>query len=193
MFVETVSVSATEPSPTPAASASHPSTPALPPLIPPIVPHTGASPGTLSPTAAAPAVPPTSTKSVVSNEPSASVTAANTSQPPRDVNDITVVHATAIFEDSPCGTLIQEDYNSLQKFILSEEHLVKNICHLESHHLSSRELRSCAFKHTLEIKIHVKCSNLWEPARTYIWKHLGKADYKRSNGTRINLVKIHVK
>ena len=84
-------------------------------------------------------------------------------------SDITVVYATAIFEDSPFETLLQEDYSSLQKFILSEEHLVKNICHLESQHLSSRELRSCSIKHTLEIKIHVKCSNLWEHARAYIW------------------------
>ena len=104
-----------------------------------------------------------------------------------------MVYATAVFEDSPFEMLLQEDYNSLQKFILSEEHLVKNICHLESQNISSRELRSCSFKHTLDIKIHLKCSNLWEPARAYIWTHLGKSDYKHSNGTRIQLVKIHVK
>ena len=128
---------------------------------------------------------------------SAAVAAVETDAIPPDPephsDDIIVVHATAVFEDSPSRTLLQDDYNSLQKFILHQDHLEKNICHLESSHVSTRELRSCAFKHTLDVKIHVKCANLWEPAKTYIWKHLGKEDYKRSNGTLIKLVKIHVK
>ena len=177
---------------TPAASAS--SSPLSAPQTPLARPSlSGASPGTSPSTEAVPAlsrnvpvISPVST--ATANGPDASKEAFEEHE-----SDITVVYATAIFEDSPFETLLQEDYSSLQKFILSEEHLVKNICHLESQHLSSRELRLCSFKHTLEIKIHVKCSNLWEHARAYIWKHLGRGDYKRSNGTRIQLVKIHVK
>ena len=106
--------------------------------------------------------------------------------------DITVVHALAVFEDSPHEMLLQEDMDSLQKFIFSEDHLVRNIFNVESQPLTSLELRS-SFKHTIELRINVKCSNLWEPARSYVMKHLGRADYKRSNGTRIHLEKIHVK
>ena len=189
---ETVEVSIIEPPHTPAASA--PSTPLVAPQTPQAeTSQSGASSDTPTLTEAASALP--LSEQVLATDLTEAATAieSDASKEALEKSDITVVHTTAIFEDSPFETLLKEDYSSLQKFILSEEHLVKNICQLESQHCSSRELRSCSLKHTLEIKIHVKCSNLWEHARAYIWKHLGQGDYKRSNGTRIHLVKIHVK
>ena len=183
------------PLPPPAATASKtlaPPPPHPPPPQPPLPSQPDASAGNLHQPAAGSAVQPSPPAQL-----SAAVAAVESDAVPPDPephsDDIIVVHATAVFEASPSRPLLEEDYNSLQKFILHQDHLVKNICHLETSHLSSRELRSCAFKHMLEIKIHVKCASLWEPARTYIWKHLGQEDYKRSNGTLIKLVKIHVK
>ena len=92
-------------------------------------------------------------------------------------SNITVVHATVVFQDFLHEILLQEDMDSLQKFIFSEDHLLRNICSIEPHPLSSRDLRS-SFKHMIEIRLHVNCSNLWEPAMSYIMKHLGRADYQ---------------
>ena len=189
------------PPPSPAATVDGasppPPIPAVPAGSPP--PSPGTPPPPSQPDASAGNQPAAS--SAVQPSPPAQLSAAAAAvetdtvppNPEPHSDDVVVVHATAVFEGSPSRTLLQEDYSSLQKFILHQDHLVKNICHLETSHLSSRELRSCAFKHMLEIKIHVKCASLWEPARTYIWKHLGQEDYKRSNGTLIKLVKIHVK
>ena len=100
-------------------------------------------------------------------------------------NDITVVHAVAHFENSPYSTLVQDDLQSLRKFILSEKHLEKNVGKVEMEVVSRWEV---------SVQIWVFKSNLWEGARAYIWKHLGGENlWDRQNGTRIKLHRIHVK
>ena len=107
---------------------------------------------------------------------------------------IATIHATAVIEDSPNFNLDNEELESLQRFIASKEHLVRNVANLEFKYLSSREFRSNKFKHTIEVKIHVKTENLWEGARNYIWKHLGDENtWSRGNGSRITLVRRHQK
>ena len=105
---------------------------------------------------------------------------------------IVIVYATAMIEDSPYVTLVAEELDSLSRFIASKEHLLRNIADVEFVHLSSRELRS-KYKHTVEVKIHVRTANLWEGARKYVWKHLGDDTWTRTNGTKMNLVRIHQK
>ena len=95
--------------------------------------------------------------------------------------NIVVVHAIATFENSPNDTLGQDDIISLQKYIHSEEHLQRNISKVELQQISRWEVST---------KLFVLTNNL----RSYVWKHLGGQNFwDRSNGTKIKLVKIHVK
>ena len=75
-----------------------------------------------------------------------------------------VVHAVATFRNSPNDTIGQDDINSLQNFIYSEEHLQRNIVKIEFEKLSRWEVST---------KLYVLTNNLWEGPRSYIWKHLG--------------------
>jgi hypothetical protein len=80
---------------------------------------------------------------------------------------------------------MQNDITSLEKFLSSEEHLVKNIRKWEFEVVSKWEVN---------IQLYVKQANLWEGARYYVWKFLGAQNFwARQNGTKICLVKIHVK
>ena len=49
---------------------------------------------------------------------------------------ISVVHAIATFRNSPNDTLGQDDINSLQNYIYSEEHLQRNIVKIEFEKIS---------------------------------------------------------
>ena len=107
----------------------------------------------------------------------------NLSQPKQ--SNLQVVHAEAVFQNSPFLNLLQDDLLSLEKFILSEKHLQNNIAKIDFQVITNT---------LVAVKIHVKTSNLWENARPYIWKHLGGENYwTRGNGTKVQLVKIHVK
>ena len=98
---------------------------------------------------------------------------------------ITVVHAVATFRNSPNDDISQDDINSLQNYIYSEEHLKRNIKKIEFEKLSRWEVST---------KLFVLTNNLWEGPRAYLWKHLGGQNlWDRSNGTKIKLEKIHVK
>ena len=102
------------------------------------------------------------------------------------------IEATAIIEHSPNVTLANDELESIYRFIASKDHLIKNIADAQARHLSSREFRHQKYKHTVGVKIIVKTANLWEGARSYIWRHLGGDNtWTRGDGTRITLVKIH--
>ena len=92
------------------------------------------------------------------------------------------------------GTLLNEELESVYRFIASKDHLVKNIADAQAKHLTTREFRQSKFKHTLEVKIIVRTANLWEGARNYIWRHLGSGNsWICGNGSKITLVQIHKK
>ena len=103
------------------------------------------------------------------------------------------VFATVIFENCP-DEMLSEDYLvSLKKFILSENHLQKNIKDIKTLHLTSRQLNDQSYFHTVSVEICVKTAHLWEPPRAYIQKHLARNDWLRGNKTRITFDQIHVK
>ena len=68
-----------------------------------------------------------------------------------------VVHAVATFRNSPNDTIGQDDINSLQNFIYSEEHLQRNIVKIEFEKLSRWEVST---------KLYVLTNNLWEGPRS---------------------------
>ena len=80
---------------------------------------------------------------------------------------------------------MDDNLNSLEKYIFSENHLVDNIETFEFKVMSNFEVN---------LKLLVKKERLWETSRKYIWKHLGGNNYwDRQNGTRIQIEKILVK
>ena len=101
------------------------------------------------------------------------------------------VQAIAVFESCPNDQLCQDDVESLRKFLLSENHLRSNIVNISLGQVSTRSFRT-SFTHTLAVTLEVATSRLWEPAQSYISKHLGKSEWKRSNGTLIKLARIQL-
>ena len=100
------------------------------------------------------------------------------------------VYATGIFENCPDQRLFDEYFESLQKFILSENHLQSNISNVKIVPISSRQTSHQIYTHAVSVEITVKTEKLWEPPRAYIVKHFGKSDWLRGNKTRIYLTKI---
>ena len=109
------------------------------------------------------------------------------------IPEIVMIHATAIFDDSPNETLTRDEIESLGRFIHCKEHLERNIESFQYSNLSTRAFRNSKFKHTVQVMIKVKTANLWEGSRNYVWKHLGSDTWTRANGTKISLVRIHQK
>ena len=103
------------------------------------------------------------------------------------------IRAIGVFDDSPDSDLGTDAIASMLKLIKHKEHLEHNVEKVEWKHLSSREFRANRFKHTVEVVIYVKTANLWEGARSYLWKHLGGETWTRGNGTVISLAKMHEK
>lgn len=104
------------------------------------------------------------------------------------------VYCTALIENCPDCELTEDYYQSIRRFLVSEEHLVKNISSAELQFISSRLFRSNLYTHTVSIVIYVKTARLWENPASYIRKHLGLTNYwTRSNGTVVKLSRIHQK
>ena len=102
-----------------------------------------------------------------------------------DDKKVETVHAIALFENLPSNTLMEDDLQSLNKFIFSETHLKDNIETYEYKVISNFEV---------SLKFVVRMERLWESGRQYLWKHLGGENYwDRQNGTRIRIKRIHVK
>ena len=102
------------------------------------------------------------------------------------------VIATAKFENCPDEQLSEDYFISLRKFILSENHLERNISHVKANHLESRTMKNQLYFHRAVVEINVRLANLWEPPEVYIRKHLIKNDWLRGNKTRITLEDVHV-
>jgi len=126
-------------------------------------------------------------------EQTANATASYTSEHSETIiPPVVTIHATAVIDDSPNAALTEEEFSSLAKIIQSKDHLVNNIANIEYSYLSTKEFRT-KFKHTVGLVIFVKTCNLWEGARSYIWKHLGRDTWSLNNGSEINFLRIHQK
>ena len=109
--------------------------------------------------------------------------------------EVVDIYGTVIIENSPFQAFVQEQLNSLVRFLTAKEHLKKNIMNIDVNPLSSREFNegSGTFKHTVGLKLSVKTANLWETPRSYIFRHVGQDCWKRGNGSNVNVVGIHQK
>ena len=111
-----------------------------------------------------------------------------------DLPEIVVVHATAVFRNCPNVSIAQDDLDSVARFITSKDHLVKNIDSIQYDRISNHGMdNNGTYEHSVQVRIAVRRKNLWEGARSYLWKHLAHDLWERSNGTTITLTRIHVK
>ena len=113
--------------------------------------------------------------------------------PPKQIPEIVTVHATAVISDCQDEILTPEYGESLRKFLFSEDHMTRNIQSFDTEIISSRKMRTNLITHCVSLRIHVRTSGLWDSPRKYIWKHFSDNEYTKANGSKINLVKIHVK
>ena len=109
------------------------------------------------------------------------------------LNEIVDVYATVMFENSPFENLQQEELESFSRCVKGIDHLTRNIAGISVEGHSTRQYLNNRFEHAVQIVIRVKTDKLWECATNYLWKHLGRDKWDRSNGSTISLIRIHQK
>ena len=110
-----------------------------------------------------------------------------------EVPEESIIHAEVSFDNSPNASLSQADLKFLEEIIFRLNHMRNNICRLDYGEYFTSKLRNQKFKHKLEIKLMVKTKNLWENARSYIWKHFGQHEWQHKDGTKLTMNRIHMK
>ena len=108
-------------------------------------------------------------------------------------SEVVEIFGTAFIEKSPYNALSQDELDSIQRFIFSNDHMKKNIVNVEFNPISSRESSSGCFQHIVGLKIFVKTINLWESPRSYVFRHVGQDTWERGNGSSISIRRIHQK
>ena len=108
------------------------------------------------------------------------------------VPPVVKIHATAVIDNSPNEAITNDDINSVSKILTNRDHLAQNIVNIEYTNVSTREFRE-KFKHSVGIVISVKTCNLWEGARSYIYRHTGRDTWTLRNGSVVNIARIHQK
>ena len=103
------------------------------------------------------------------------------------------VYATVMFQNSPFEDLQQEEMESFSRCVKSIDHLARNITGIRVEGHCTQKSQNNRFEHAVQIVIGVKTDNLWECARNYLCKHLGRDKWDRRNGSTISLIRIHQK
>ena len=86
-----------------------------------------------------------------------------------------LVYITASLKNSPHCRVDTSCQNSIFKILDSKEHLLRNIMKGKVEDIRATGSNDGKSEHEVSMSIHVRTENLWEPARTYIWKHLGNS------------------
>ena len=107
--------------------------------------------------------------------------------------DIDIIHATVVFNESPCVNMNNNCLKSIIQMMDSKEHLQRNLPKVKFGKVRKWNLENAKFKHEMDMVIHVKKSYLWEPARKYLWRHLGTSSWNLTDGTEVSFVRIHKK
>ena len=108
------------------------------------------------------------------------------------VPPVVKIYATAVIDNSPNEAITNDDINSVSKILTNRDHLAQNIVNIEYTYVSTREFRE-KFKHSVGLVISVQTCNLWEGARSYIYKHTGRDTWTLRNGSVVDIVRIHQK
>jgi len=108
-------------------------------------------------------------------------------------SNTTMVYATASLRNSPNSKVDQLYIDSIVQIAECKDHLRRNITKIEIGNIRNRRSGNNTFMHEVELLIQVDTSSLWEPGRTYLWKHLGNSSWKLSDGCEVSFIKIHHK
>ena len=106
---------------------------------------------------------------------------------------VAVVYATAVLENSIHDRVTKSQMDTLSKIIDSKDHLQRNILDFKFSNISTWEMGNRKFKHQIQVVLEVNTVQLWENARSYLWRHLGTSSWSLQDGTEISLVRIHQK
>ena len=106
----------------------------------------------------------------------------------------TIVHATVNFDSCLSRSLQVKDYQFVESIVSRYDHLKQNIQKIEFGACRTYvDKEKNAFNHSLAIKLFVDSSQLWQGARSYVWKFLGQDEWKKNDGTVLTVNRIHVK
>ena len=104
----------------------------------------------------------------------------------------TKVYVTAEFLNHE-SQLSEVDVKSLKSVLKSRDHLCRNVTSITYGPVKTYRENSQSFKHYMPFLMEVDVSKLWENPRSYIYHHLGRDTWTFSNGTVLELRRIHQK
>ena len=107
--------------------------------------------------------------------------------------NVSIVHATIVLNESPHAQVCKTDLKSIAEIIDNKEHMRRNIIQVQFGKMQNTEDQNKLYRHEIQTILKVKISQLWENARTYLWKHLGTSSWSIGNGTKVSFTRIHVK
>ena len=77
--------------------------------------------------------------------------------------------------------MYQDDSNSLEKIVYREKHLKENISLVQFEEYISREKGNGRFKLSIEMRLVLRTTKLWEGLRSYVYRHVGHTDWSTRN------------
>ena len=108
--------------------------------------------------------------------------------------DTACIHATASLQNSPHTKVDDGTLDSILGIVNNKDHLRRNIHDVTIGNIRNRQMyRSTNFEHEVELSVLVKKNNLWESARSYVWKNLGTSTWTLHDGTQVSFKRIHQK
>ena len=125
---------------------------------------------------------------------SSAKTSKENNAPTNEIKNIpldAVVHATVLLENSPQFQVTQSYLNLISQLIDSKEHLQRNIKTFRFGNITNLECGNNVYKHQVQVILEVKSSQLWESARSYLFRHLGTNRWTLQDGTEVSMVRIH--
>ena len=109
-------------------------------------------------------------------------------------SDIVCVHAIASLQNSSHNIVDDVTLGSILEIVSNKEHLRRNIHEVNVGNIRNRQMyRSTKFEHEVELSVQVKKNDLWESARSYLWKNLGTSIWTLHDGTQVSFRRSHQK
>ena len=87
------------------------------------------------------------------------------------------VNAIAVLDNCPNNLVTRNNLDSLSQIIDNKDHLQRNNEIFKFGNISNWEFGNGRYKHKIQVIIQVKTAQLWESARSYLWKHLGTSTW----------------
>ena len=106
---------------------------------------------------------------------------------------IDTIYATAIISNVQECQVTSVHLQGLRSIFLSKDHLSRNVSNWNHGRHQVYRLNSGKYELALQLVIEVETTNLWESSRSYLFHHLGRDRWTLSDGSTIELARIHQK